>query len=159
MIEIPLTLGYVAIIDDCDAIQSTYKWHAAVRETTVYAARHYAGKYLLLHRVLLGITDPKIQADHEDRNGLNCRRNNLRLANHQQNQCNKNKQANHTSKFVGVYWNKVNKKWIAQIQTKGKIKYIGSFTNETEAAQAYDEVARELHGCFAKMNFPQEIAA
>ena len=37
----------------------------------------------------------------------------------------------------------------------GKRKNLGYFLNESEAAQAYDNAARELFGDFAALNFPK----
>ena len=47
------------------------------------------------------------------------------------------------------------KKWAAMIMTDGKPKFIGHFDDEIEAARAYDAAARELHGQFAALNFPE----
>ena len=42
-----------------------------------------------------------------------------------------------SSKFVGVSWNKVNKKWTASIKVKGKTKQLGYFDDEKEASEYY----------------------
>lgn len=42
-----------------------------------------------------------------------------------------------TSKYVGVSWQKQHKIWYAQIRINGKPKYLGFFTNELEASNAY----------------------
>jgi hypothetical protein len=49
-----------------------------------------------------------------------------------------------SSKYTGVYWNKYHKKWKSRIYIKGKQKHLGYFTNEEEAAQAYQK-ALEQH--------------
>ena len=56
------------------------------------------------------------------------------------------------SKFVGVYWNKKTKKWYAQITIDGKVKFLGSFEDEKEAACKYDEQAALNN---KPVNFPQ----
>ena len=42
-----------------------------------------------------------------------------------------------TSEFRGVCWSKRNNRWKAQIRINGKQKYLGIFTDELEASQAY----------------------
>jgi hypothetical protein len=42
------------------------------------------------------------------------------------------------SRFVGISWGKTNKVWRARIRVDGKSTYLGCFTNEIEAARAYD---------------------
>jgi hypothetical protein len=51
-----------------------------------------------------------------------------------------------TSEFVGVSWNKQNRKWKAQISHDGKQQHLGSFDDEHEAARAVDTAARRLRG-------------
>lgn len=41
-----------------------------------------------------------------------------------------------TSGYTGVYWDKKNCKWIAQIGFKGKTHHLGSFTNKVDAIAA-----------------------
>ena len=43
------------------------------------------------------------------------------------------------SKFVGVTWDKEKKKWKAYIRIDGKLKNLGYFHDEKEAACKYDE--------------------
>ena len=57
------------------------------------------------------------------------------------------------SKYVGVSWDKLNRKWGARVQTSAppqggrrKSQYLGRFDDEQEAAHAVDIVARELRG-------------
>jgi len=54
-----------------------------------------------LHRIIMGITDPKIMIDHKDRNGLNNTRENLRIATNSQNQM--NKISTSSSGYMGVH--------------------------------------------------------
>eukprot|EP00984_Skeletonema_dohrnii_P011025 scaffold4374_cov84-Skeletonema_dohrnii-CCMP3373.AAC.4 len=48
---------------------------------------------------------------------------------------------NGSSKYDGVYFNKANNKWDAQITIDGKQHYIGAYDNEEEAAVDYARVA------------------
>lgn len=49
-----------------------------------------------------------------------------------------------TSKYTGVSWFKNTNKWNAQIQIKGKTKYLGHFNNELQASKAYQKALSEL---------------
>jgi hypothetical protein len=62
----------------------------------------------------------------------------------------------YASIYKGVCYNKKYKKnWYARIFKNGECQYLGSFTNEIEAAKAYDKKAIELFGEFAKLNFKE----
>ena len=50
------------------------------------------------------------------------------------------------SKFVGVRWNKTNRKWKADIYHDGEMQYLGYFDGEREAVRAVDTAARRLRG-------------
>ena len=82
--------------------------------------------------------------DHININPLDNRIENLRVVNHSQNQRNKNKQDNCSSKFIGVCWNKTSKKWQAQISINGKEKYLGRYDTEEEAHLVYEKKREEL---------------
>lgn len=56
------------------------------------------------------------------------------------------------SKYKGIYWDKENDKWRASICVNGKIKRLGRFVDEKEAALAYNGAAKKHHGEFAKLN-------
>ena len=49
-----------------------------------------------------------------------------------------------TSNYIGVEWNKKQSKWRTRIRINGKSKYLGSFTNELEAAEAYQTALKEI---------------
>lgn len=88
MREIPLSKGFVALIDDEDYERvSQHKWCASneSRGTKWYAIRWktIAGKKtkIRLHHFVLGITSadlgPCEVVDHKDHDGLNCQKDNL----------------------------------------------------------------------------------
>lgn len=57
-----------------------------------------------------------------------------------------------TSKYRGVSWCKVTKKYRADISVNNKTVYIGVYKNEEEAALAYNEAAKLMHGSKAVLN-------
>ena len=69
--------------------------------------------------------------DHINNNSLDNRNENLRILTQQQNQFN--------SKAKGYYWSKIANKWQAQIRFNGKPIYLGLFTEEEDARNAYLE--------------------
>lgn len=158
MKTIPLTKGYVAQVDDADydTVVAAGPWRASVNRRpdgsikAIYARR--GAESQPLHRFLLGLPTGRIPlVDHADFDGLNCQRLNLRIANDEQNQHNRRTQYNSTSGLKGVY-NKVAKKWQAQISVDGVRKNLGFFLDKTDAALAYDAAAVEHYGEFAMTN-------
>lgn len=155
---IQLTKNQIAYIDDEDWDKvKDYKWYAVHQGQTYYAIRSTLqggrSKKLRMHRVIMGITDPAIEVDHEDCNGLNNQRYNLRIATRRQNCTNQRKRFGATSLFKGVHWSKSKQQWRAVIYTPG-YKSIGYYNEELIAAKAYDQAAIRYFGVFAKLNFP-----
>ncbi len=105
-----------------------------------------------MHRLILNA--PKgVQVDHEDGNGLNNKRRNIRLATNQENARNSQKQVRRSSKYKGVSLDKRHGTWKSQVSVDGQIIWLGQFKSEVEAAKAYDMAARKMFGKFAKLNF------
>ena len=109
MKTIPLTQGFVALVDDADYDRvAAHKWSASKTKTNVYGIRKVQTREArttsqLLHRFIMGVTDPEIDVDHEDHNGLNCQRSNLRKCVRGENDGNRRK-ARGASQFKGVSW-------------------------------------------------------
>ncbi len=87
--------------------------------------------------------------DHKDRNPLNDRIDNLRVATRSQNQWNSVIASSNTSGYKGVWWDASKKKWVAAIRVNGKRIYLGCFQDPSEACAAYVKAAIEYHGEFA----------
>lgn len=154
--EIPLTQGKVAIVDASDYDElSRHEWCAVPRKQTWYAMRNQIvnGKSVChyMHRDITGVAKG-VKVDHKDGDGLNNTRDNLRPATNQQNSFNK-RSVGGKSQYKGVTWCKFAGRWRARICRDGKVVNIGRFDHEEEAARAYDELARELYGEFAWLNF------
>ena len=147
--------GHGVIVDD-----ETHDW---IGQRRLWVVRRYPyimheGKEIRLHRILMG-NPAGLEVDHINRNPLDCRKENLRVATHQQNSRNVSKRKNASSKYKGVSWHAskaekpIHWKWQARIQYGGKLINIGSFRNEEQAARAYDAAAINYFGEFAAVNF------
>lgn len=157
MRTIELTRGYYTTVDDEDyEYLNQFKWRVRLCKhdhRKIYAIR--TSKSIGMHRVIMNITDPKIQVDHKDGNGLNNQKYNLRVATNQQNIFSSRKSNKKTSSiYKGVSYEKDREKWSSKIKLNYKSKSLGRFDNEIDAAKAYDVAARNYFGEFAKLNFP-----
>lgn len=154
---VPLTRGAVAIIDSADApLVAPHRWQLnSAKGRPDYASTAVGRKMVYLHRLILG-AGPDEFVDHIDRNTLNCRRENLRLATPQQNMANVSRRSTSTSPYKGVARRVDGKAWVARIQFNGKGVHLGSFTTAAAAARAYDRAAVYYFGEFAGLNFPDE---
>ena len=158
---IRLDKGLFAQVDEEDfEYLNQFRWHAAYGYSCYYAVRTVRAKgkraTVGMARVILGLTDPKLAAEHEDRNGLNNRRYNLRIATNQENSINQ-VGCNKTSQYKGVHYDKERGKYIAQIKINYKTTHLGRYSNEMDAAKAYDKKAKEVFGEFAYLNFLEVI--
>lgn len=159
MKEVPLTRGYVALVDDddYDRVMAAGSWCVRPSGQTAYAQRRIVrdgkGTTISLHQFLTGLTN----IDHVNGDGLDNQRHNLRPATRGQNMGNRRLPQNSATGFKGVTKRKVGYRYQAQIGANGKHYYLGNFATAEEAARAYDAAAIRHFGEFARLNFPQEI--
>jgi hypothetical protein len=98
----------------------------------------------------------ELLVDHRNRNSLDNRRANLRWATASQNSYNREKTSSKSSsKYRGVTFNKRRNKWYARIKVNRKTIFLGSYTDEQNAAKAYDLAALMYYHEFAHLNFPE----
>lgn len=154
-IEMPISRGLVTLVDAADLPLVDRRWSAKPHGRTVYAFARIDGHTVYLHRLLLGVTDRKVEVDHINHDGLDNRRSNLRVVTHGQNSTNRRAVSGASSRYKGVSWRPGIRKWHAQIALNGQKYHLGFFPDEAEAALAHDAAARELHGEFAFCNFPE----
>lgn len=160
MKTIPLTKGYVTMVDDEDYESLVkFKWCANVNRNAIYARRgspRCKGKQdeVKMHSVIMKA--PKgVQCDHIDGNGLNNQKYNLRLVTNRQNCMNRHQTK--TSRYPGITWDKRAGKWVAQAQINGIHKHLGTFSIEEDAYKAYldavhpiEQMMFEERSCQAK---------
>lgn len=149
--------GKFALVDDED--YEEIDKHTWVVGSHGYAQRgvYQEGKttIILLHRKIIGAQKGQI-VDHINRDKLDNRRSNLRIANQAQNMRNCDVRKTNTSGYKGVHWHKQNQKWKVEITKDYKNIHIGTFDDLEEAARAYDAMAVKLFGEFARLNFPDD---
>ena len=147
--EIKLSNGDVVIVDAEDYKRlSKYGWRAA------HGGR-YAYVTVPMHRFIIEAPEGT-EVDHINGNVLDNRKENLRVCTRSQNIANTRKPRRKkgcSSVFKGVSWDKTNKTWVARVQPNGKV-YRKTFKTELAAARAYDEMAKQHFGEFARTNFP-----
>lgn len=148
-VEIPLTRGVIAIVDDEDADLAELKWCTS---STGYAKRigpRPARKTIFLHQVIgdrIGCPGPGLVRDHINGDTLDNRRPNLRWVSQSVNMHNRRIPKNNKSGVLGVSFNRTTAKWRACICHQGKQTNIGQYKTFEEAAEARLRVERELWG-------------
>lgn len=149
MREIQISRGMTAFVDDEDYDKlSRWKWCASVRKDrkAVYAYNGTLKK--LMHRAIMEVPEG-MQIDHINHNGLDNRKENLRLCTQVGNMANRGKFKNKIlSRFKRV--KKVGNRWAVIVGGKHR----GSFGDEVEAARFSDQIAKLLYGEYAWLNFP-----
>jgi hypothetical protein len=113
-------------------------------------------KSIPMHRFILRDFSSK-DIDHVNGDGLDNQKHNLRPCERWQNAHNRGLGLNNTSGFKGVHFMKSTRRWRARIGINGRRISLGLYGTALEAANAYDEAARNLVGEFASLNFARPI--
>ncbi len=135
--------------EDIDRIIK-YKWTIG---TWGYAGTTIDNKSVLLHRFVLNEYDKNRIPDHINRNVLDNRKCNLRIADKSDNAANSKVNSNNTSGVKGISWSKEVNGWRAYI-TRHKHRYeLGIFKDKEKAIEARLDAEKKYFGEFA----PQDI--
>jgi hypothetical protein len=144
MKEIKLTQGQVAIVDDEDfEMLNQHKWYPYTDSTNWYAIRNgdFHKSTVSMHREIMR-TPSGMHTDHLNGNGLDNRKENLRICTHRENCQNRHKKT--TSPYPGVSWIRVRNKWVSHIQVNGRKHIIGAYNRELDAAKAYRKACADI---------------
>lgn len=149
--KIPLGIdakdGY-AIVDANKASLSKQNFHKTRGGYAAYGRSKY------LHHVIAGVPPKGYFVDHINRDKLDNRLSNLRIVSIKQSSYNTAPLPSARSRYKGVWFNKPNRKWQADIKVDGEKIYLGRYDIEEDAAKAYDRAAKEYWGEYAYLNFP-----
>lgn len=163
MKHIQLTNGGVALVDDEDFESlNIYRWRRvdksdsalqyAVRSEGVYKQGTF--RLISMHRAVIDAQSGQI-VDHKNGDGLDNRRSNLRICTHAENMRNQKSQGvAGKSQYKGVQWDRRGKNWRARIYVNKQPINGGNHLTEADAAKAYDNLASQHFGEFARLNFP-----
>lgn len=163
--RIELTKGSSAVVSDEDHayLVDIGKWCTQVKDNGArYAVRtvnykhprgHWTTRQLKMHDVVairaFGAIPPGLLVDHIDHDTLNNTRSNLRLATRSQQQANRRKIKPSSSRFKGVSWDTLKRKWRVRPTVDGVKTDLGYFADEAEAAAAYTSFIEQACGEFA----------
>lgn len=130
------------------------KWYTT---TSIYKRIEggYYYKRTSMHRMIMGLeSGDKREVDHINGDGLDNRKENLRICTKAQNAWNQGPRSGkkYRTGYKGITFDKSKNRWMALIQKNRKNYYIGSYQNPCEAALAYNKKATELFGEYAYLN-------
>lgn len=161
VVQIHTRNGAVGLLDKIDGDLALLRWHTCTSPAGVIYLVHNIrrdGKRTTqqIQRVIMAriLSRELIEGefvDHIDRDGLNNRRDNLRVCTFQENLCNKKIYKNNKSGYKGVSYHVRINKYSAEISHKGKQIWLGYFETPKEAYEAYCQSAIKLHGKFARL--------
>jgi len=145
-----------AIVDAEDAEQvGRYAWRLARGRpiANTFKSESPDGKQhtMQMSHVVMGKPPKGMMWDHVDRDTLNNRRSNLRLATNSQNQANTGPRRG-SSRYKGVSWMKSKGRWMVQFRHEGQDHFVGYFHDEHRAAVAYNQAVLKIVGEFAYQN-------
>lgn len=154
--------GWTLISEEDLPSVALYKWtlNTKGRENRTHYAktdtRTATGKRSLsLHRYLMSPADD-LMVDHINGDGLDNRRDNLRICTLAENRRNERKRiptdGKASSPFKGAIWDAERNLWQGRINIAGATTNLGRFSDEQDAALAYDIAAKKAFGPFARLN-------
>ncbi len=156
---VELTQGQVTLIDieDLPIIENLRLFAQWQECKQGYYARY--GEYkngktkiLSLHRTIMKAKKGEI-VDHISGDGLDNRKQQLRICTSSQNAMNRRTKSNNSSGKKGVYWSGY--KWVASISIDGKVVNLGRFYDYEDAVRAREEAEKKFYGEFFRDDYSE----
>lgn len=153
---IELTNGLIVFVDDIDYdfLLSMGVWAASGKQDKEYAVHHdkigmlvvcISMSRVVMERILGENIPDGLLVDHKNRNTLDNRRENLRLATKSQNAMNSELPNNNTSGYKGIDYRIKRKQWRARITVDGSVKHLGWFQSKEDAIKAREAAEMEYY--------------
>lgn len=153
-----IDVGNTVVLVDAEDFERlrVHRWYLDKNGYPSRNVRH-SDKWLprRMHQFVMMVGGDEL-VDHIDGNKLHCYKENLRRCSTSENAKNGSAHRDSKSRFKGVSWHNQRQKWKARIMVDYKEISLGLYSDETEAARAYDKAAQEHHGQFARLNFPEK---
>lgn len=159
-------IGLVVAVDDEDfAWLNQRTWHGqwsgrnGIRRTAyAYRTQHFIcvesgepkTRQIAMHREILGLTNPSIKCDHKNGDGLDNRRDNLRIATPGQNAANRKMNRNNRTGLKGVCFVPRTGMYKAQLRIAKKTVLRATFSRKEDAYAAYCAACAQHNGEFAR---------
>lgn len=149
-----MNTGRQIFVDDEDK-DILFKYHLNTMITKGGYTRYVVCKFLvtnkhagMLHRIILNVKSRNILVDHENGNGLDCTKNNLRICDFSQNQFNR-RPTNLENEAKGLQFREDRGYWTAYIRVRGERIRLGTFALKEDAIQARLAAEKLYHEGFA----------
>ena len=134
-------------LEDYDKIKD-YCWHKhqdGYMRTCLETIQR-KNKYILMHDLLINKENIDDEVDHINGRPYDNRKLNFRIVKHSKNMKNLKMYINNTSGCQGVYWNKLESKWIAAIQVDNKLIHLGTFIDKNQAITVRKQAEEKYFG-------------
>ena len=137
---------FICDAEDYDLIKDRF-W-AISKEEYAFTNTKGNGRVVRAHRLIMKCENGEI-IDHIDGDRANNKKSNLRVCDATQNSQNRKVTSFNKSGKIGVSYNKRDDRYVAYIQIKGKMKYLGQYRNIEDAITARITAEEKYFGEFA----------
>jgi hypothetical protein len=151
-------IAYAQVDDGIHPVLSQFRW-GLMKNGYAKASARDGKTVVLLHKLVWNLAGNRTPEhpetiDHIDRNKLNCKLENLRVANKTLQQLNKGLQRNNKTGFIGVSFCKRTRKYRASGNLGGRMKSLKYFDDPVSAAKAVNDFYSSI---YPKLPVPNKV--